>query len=1055
MAISEEAQEASRRGRALQPNEGIQVAGGRGGVLIDILRALDVIPSDSSKGVPTSVEERRLPQAKLGEPDPYRERQKELAPKLLSEEGQKRFDEAGGVASEAIRPPANQQALDTLGPDDLTRSEAQKSTYGIDAETMMPRVGESGAADTGDAKRVFESTDPDAVGQFVQSGAEGIDFNFSKLNTGNDVKAMINEISEIYADPIKASKRGIVTQKETEAEAFNLLEDELGFVRGLLKRKSGKMLNAAQATASRIVLSRSGERLLDLAKRIRNGEDGTETLLQFRRQMSIHAGIQMQVKGMQTEIARALNAFNIPASARAGEDIADLAAAMLRETGGRSEAIKLARGLVKAEENGGKAGMHKYALGSFASKANGMFQEFYVNGLLSWTYTHIKNFVATPLFMVMQTGEELLAGIYGGLERGAGRAIAKATGINMDKGFGRLGLGATADGVYAGSVAMRYFAWMRTFKDAWITGAESFRTGQAADPLNKIEGSQHRQIDAENIGISNQNAGKFVDEFGRAINIPSRLLIGADDLWRVTTQRGELYAEAYREAMIAKSLGKSDKEAFDNFAMAILDPRSYANQLDEAARYNTLTTDLGKIGELAAIIQKFPVLGRIMMPFTKAPSNGILRTAERFGLTFDFAKDPVKRQKAMARATMGWGAANLIAGYAVDGRITGAMPSDERQRNMLPPGWRPYSFVLKGDNWPKDEDGDDKPIYDRTTGVPNGPLTYVSYAGLEPVGAIVGVTATAVEIMRRTNNPVLRDNIAAASIAASMQYISDMPMLRTIGDIADMFERGPAQILSGPLGSILPYSAAIRAGERMSDPTIRRASGSENYYTLEDVQKMEVGTDGKVRYELVGMPKGKGTLEFSFEDAMTQWKSMLKDRELFGGASDETSAIQYDVFGKPRESNVRFDTNPILAVYNMIIPFNIRKGAAPTSLEREQIRLQGPLRTARQKAKGFVFSEAFQAEWTRQAKAQIKTRNPATGKAEGFMEALSNLVSSGNYAGMTDKEQFDAIRDVEDRFYDSALDVVFATDRYASVGRSYRDFIYTRDLMKSQGRIVR
>ena len=84
-----------------------------------------------------------------------------------------------------------------------------------------------------------------------------------------------------------------------------------------------------------------------------------------------------------------------------------------------------------------------------------------------------------------------------------------------------------------------------------------------------------------------------------------------------------------------------------------------------------------------------------------------------------------------------------------------------------------------------------------------------------------------------------------------------------------------------------------------------------------------------------------------FDDAMAKWDSMLSDRVLFGGADDETSAVRYDVFGKPKENNVRFDVNPVRAAWNIATPFTIKKGEALNALQREQIRLKGPLKPLR------------------------------------------------------------------------------------------------------------
>lgn len=1041
MAISDQAAEASRRGAPLSSDP--QVAGGKVDLIMRLFKGMMDQPSTVQGGrMPTSVEEQML------SPGDYTTRQQEQAPGMLSDEGLQRFQDADGNAAEAIRGNEALQAVEEQAADPVADvvTQAREGIYGLSNENMTPRGGDLQKPPVSeiDAMGGVRAIEPSRVDDFVRAGADGIDFNFDRIQTGDDVKAMFNYASELYADPIEAAKRGVQTNEMTKDAAEQALADELGFTRRLLKRRTGELLNASDMLAARQLLVKSGERLTEMAQAIRDGERSPQFLVKFRRQMAIHAGIQMQTKAAQTEIARALQAFNIPASARTPEIAADMAEELLRGTGGAGEAIKLAKGLLTAQKNGGSAGLHKYAFGTFLSKANGVFQEFYVNGLLSWTKTHIKNFFATPLFMAYQLPEELLAGAFGAVERGVRRAV---------------GAGGVEEGVFMGQALARAFGMSRALSDALITARRTFDSELPADALNKIEGAQLRAIDAENLNVSGK-PGRYVDAIGRGVRIPGRALMAADDFWRVFSQRGELYSEAYAQAMRAKALGKTDQEAFDNFAMSILDPRSYAGQLDEAARYNTMTSDLGSIGEAARVIQRVPFFGRIMMPFVVAPTNSILRFMERALPVGAFTKDPAKRQRALARAAMGWGVMYTVYQHAVNGNMTGAMPSDQRQREMLPPGWQPYSLVFRGDGFPVDSEGDPLPLFDPKTGAPNGPLTYVSYAGLEPVGAILGIAASTAEKMRRSNDPEISINLALAAAAAAVEYITDMPMLKTLGDIEEAIQRGDMSYLaSSPLQSFLPYSAAIRAGERAIDPTSRRPSGKPQYYTIADVSDPEITPfrdvgAGKMepRYELVGTIKGGPSA--SFNDAMQKWQAMVSDRVLFGGADDDSSAIQYDVFGKPREVNYRFDTNPVLAAWNLALPFNIKKGEAPDALMREQIRLKGPLRQTRKKHNGFAFPDAFASQWTNTAKNVIRTMSPQ-GEAETFNEALNNLIGSIEYARMTDKEQFDAIRDVENRFYEAALPVMLSMPEYDNVRQAYEDLQVIKNDMSNRGELRR
>ena len=110
----------------------------------------------------------------------------------------------------------------------------------------------------------------------------------------------------------------------------------------------------------------------------------------------------------------------------------------------------------------------------------------------------------------------------------------------------------------------------------------------------------------------------------------------------------------------------------------------------------------------------------MLMPFTTAPTNTVLRYLERtpIGLANMFRredgefafKDPAARNRIMARVSLSTGVMYTMHNLAMEGHFTGAMPADETQRRKLPPGWQPYSFVMKANGWPKDSDGDDLPL---------------------------------------------------------------------------------------------------------------------------------------------------------------------------------------------------------------------------------------------------------------------------------------------------------------------------------------------------------
>ena len=204
--------------------------------------------------------------------------------------------------------------------------------------------------------------------------------------------------------------------------------------------------------------------------------------------------------------------------------------------------------------------------------------EVYINGLLSYFPTHLKNALATPLFMTYNMFTDIGAAGIGTVNRAGARMVGKD---------------ADPDGVYFQDVFARAYGFTQAFGDAWVTAGKTFSQEAPADVLNKVEAGSLRAIDAENLGITNNTLGKAVDHLGRVIRLPGRALMAADDFWRVISSRGALYEEAIRTARKSKAAGRTDAEALDDGMMVLLDPKFAGDQMDAASRYATMTDDLG------------------------------------------------------------------------------------------------------------------------------------------------------------------------------------------------------------------------------------------------------------------------------------------------------------------------------------------------------------------------------------------------------------------------------------------------------------------------------
>lgn len=1013
---------------------------------VQLANFLTTIIKKSAKGaaregtiVPEPPTERLLPEGQTTESV-----QEELAPQMLSPEGQQRFEAGGADARTAIATPTEREIQGGVAEPVLVDPPAADVAVTETAEKAR-RGFSTGQADEGDADDLIRMiTEPGMVDDAV-----GVDFNFDKFEGGEDINRVINSMSEIIANPTEAAKRGVRTNDETLAAADQLLADEMGLTKTLLRKKAGSVLNAEEMTAVRILLQRSAAKLETLAKQIEAGEGSPALLVEFRRQMSIHAGIQMKAKGAQTEIARALQAFKIPAGTQVPAEALN---ALLQETGGDKLATSMARGYLDALKEGGQANANKYVAGAWYQRIEGVWMEVYINGLLSYFPTHLKNGLGNPLFMVYNTLTDLGAATIGTGLRAGGRVIGKD---------------ANPEGVYFEDVFARIYGFTQSFGDALVTAGKTFKDEAPADALNKVEAGTLRAIDAENLNITNNTVGQAVNHLGKVIRLPGRALMAADDFFRVIASRGALYEEAVRVARASRAAGRTNAEAVDDGMMVLLDPKYAADQMDAESRYATMTSDLGD-GLLGSFTTKFRSnpIGKLIMPFAKAPTNTMLRVSEGHPLiTAASMLNPKSQisqnlrglngakaqQRQMARLSMGAGTMYLFHQMALNGRITGSYPGDKQLQRMLPPGWQPYSFVFRDEGFPVDDDGDPLPLFNPETGLPNGPLKYISYQGLEPVSAFVGIAASTARHQTMFVDPEDRMNFMTASVAATAEYFRDLPMLQGIGDITRAFQyEDPTIITDGFLGGTtavfpMPFSSVVRNIDRLSNTEKRTVEMPYQYYTVEDVQKLydeSQDTDNPyptVPYSLVGTVKNWQDASWSttFHDMVAYgWNTQIMNMPMVDKARTNF-AYQYDMLGNKKERGVPFDINPVDAIWNSITPFKVSRGADIEPFHKELIRLGAPLTESKDKKKinGVTLDPIQRGELTDIAKNQIalplqiqtkrglRQQGPASYQ---FRDYVKVLMTHPAYVSADDDGRIKMIKNAEALFYRAAMPVLLA-----------------------------
>jgi hypothetical protein len=721
---------------------------------------------------------------------------------------------------------ANRGNLDTTGRTDiegeqLTFEDGMYAPY--ERGSVLPNLRAEGAipnlrfeqpklADEERAGMVIEG-----VQKEVEISPEGLLDDFRAVGSRGDEKipdegrvlSTIQSISSTYAGKIDEAKRGEITTEATRQMADILGMSPNKLAKAILGRSQGQVIQmtgpdgkplglAETMLAARDLLVTEIKYLDELAKKAETGTN--EDALRFREQLELVAQMQMQIKGSQTEIARALGQFKIPArGGQAGQDIEARTAdvnTLLEEFGGADDVRLMARAYNEAGSVADRAAVTRG--GSKFKKFNDAFYEAWINILLSNPITHVKNNVGNILIMTAHVGETAMAATMGTARRALG-------------GEG---------GVHFGEVQAQLFGAMMAIQDAWSASGKAFRTGEAPVLGSKIDGQRGtrpvRAFSAEGFEAQGM-AGVAADFLGNVFTlgrIPTRMLEFEDTFYKVVAQRMSLYQQAYRQA---HSEGLTGDALSSRIAEFVYDPPASAiKEADAHAKYVTLQTDLDSAGKALNGVRKIPMM-RYFLPFFKTPYNAAkYAMVERspLGMFYGEGARAIKRGKApgasaadkaaadMARTRIYMGSATMmmVGMMAANGQVTGAGPADPDLRAALRrQGWQPYSIRV-GDK-------------------------YLSYAGAEPFSTIMGLAADAAELgMSSSLDGENWERVLMASSGAIAYNMTNKTFLQGFSNMVATLN-DPGRYANGTLESfqrsLVPR--VVAQGERLQDPIVRDA----------------------------------------------------------------------------------------------------------------------------------------------------------------------------------------------------------------------------------------
>jgi hypothetical protein len=628
------------------------------------------------------------------------------------------------------------------------------------------------------------------------------DFNAANLNTEQDVLAVIAAHSEVYAKQIGEATGGVVPQAMTRQMA-----DFVGASEGRLMNKllGGKILhgtkpgeNAANMLAARDLLIASAGESDRLAKLVASGdaraiadagfESAEAAAVAMERQFALNAAIHAQVKGAQTEIARTLASFNVPAQGNAlrQKAIGDV----LASAGSNATAQERAAMYLAIEDPVQAA---KFTRLSVGKKMFNAVYEVWINALLSSPVSHMANFVGNLAFGAGQIPTRTMAGLMGHMRRSGILSGPREGGVILGEDV------ASAMGyVYAMADAVKMSG--KTFIDptgdimAKVEPGKKFRQNAASAEAFEASGMLGHAID---LAGSLSTLGRF----------STRGLAAGDVLFKVMAQRASLYADAFAAA---SKEGITDAADFaDAVAHHIENPsKAMQERAVDFGRFSTFTDELGEFGRNVQGVAANRFI-RWFIPFLRTPANIISRAWDHtpFKLfTDDYKKAIAQGGEAsdMARARVALGSATsvAVAGLAASGYITGGGPSDPKLRaNLVRQKWQPYSVKI----------GDE----------------FISFKRLEPYGTVLGLVADLYDI---ASGQVDHADVAEASAAIAMAFsknVTSKTYMEGLSNLIDAIEHpdryGPKAIEALIKTIVVPRGVA--QFEKILDPEKRYVRG--------------------------------------------------------------------------------------------------------------------------------------------------------------------------------------------------------------------------------------
>lgn len=757
-------------------------------------------------------------------------------------------------------------------------------------------------------------------------------FNYDYIDNVEDISDVLEAFTGAFTKQIDTATRGKVSFDEIENMAGMIGADAT-----TMHTMYGDTGNLAEKfTAHRAFVMGSALHFRELAKAASSGDD--LALIALKKHTAVHAAVQAQLAGTQTEIARALAAMRIRTGP--GKLLLEQIDGLLTAHGGVKVNKEFAQ---RAAEMTDPYKLSKMAKMGWYARTMDALRDVYVNSALSGPITHVVNFSSNLLVLAssiadrsvavgvgklrgggadtMQTEEVMqqAIGMWGGMTdalrlTGEGRAAIKRAALLAAGGDLKAAEAAmmATDSKDMGNVYKAFASDTQQF-DKSINGTNEMTSGLGA-----------ATFDAD----PNKWFGHTMDVLGAVMRTPGgRLLTTSDELFKAVNYRGELYAQAYRNA---RGQGLADKELSSAMAHLIENPTDEMLEAAMAsARGNTFTNNLGRFGRhIQGLTSDSRVPAWILAPFVRTPLNIMHYAFKRSPLTAmlyqqnraDWAAGGIKRDMVIAKVSIGsmlMGATGLLA---YNGNITGQLPREAQAEKL---GGTQDNSIKIGNK-------------------------YYAYNRLDPFGMMMSWSANAVAIGKDRSEKV-QDNLVGSMLLSFGQSLLSKSYL---SGMVDAFNAVHLGVMSG---SVRPVSQYLERTAATFVPAsgLRRAMKNE----LDPVQK-EVDT-------IIGQ--------------------IIKDTPVLS----EYAADQYNVFGEKVQGRKGLFGGA--QTLSPVAVSQLKETPAHKEVLRLNIDLKKPPRSLNGGGNGMASVSLDAKQYSRYIELAGNAAKDPTGK--GFLEAVNEMVT--------------------------------------------------------------